>query len=72
MTECKTVANNHLIGNDKSLSFAGGAPNRPGLPTYFIDFQGFDCGEGIHLSGVDHSTIANNFGGKERRRHSCE
>jgi parallel beta-helix repeat protein len=56
-----TVANNHVIGNDKSLSFAGGAPSCPGLPAYFIDFQGFDCGEGIHLSGVDHSTIANNL-----------
>lgn len=56
-----TVANNHVIDNDKSLSLAGGAPNCPGLPTYFIDFQGFDCGEGIHLSGVDHSTIANNL-----------
>lgn len=56
-----TVANNHVIGNDKSLSFAGGAPNCPGLPAYFIAFQGFDCGEGIHLSGVDHSTIANNL-----------
>jgi parallel beta-helix repeat protein len=56
-----TVANNHVIGNDKSLSFVGGAPTCPGLPAYFIDFQGFDCGEGIHLSGVDHSTIANNL-----------
>jgi parallel beta-helix repeat protein len=56
-----TVANNHVIGNDKSLSLAGGAPSCPGLPAYFIDFQGFDCGEGIHLSGVDHSTIANNL-----------
>jgi parallel beta-helix repeat protein len=31
------------------------------LPAYFIDFQGFDCGEGIHLSGVAYSTIANNL-----------
>ena len=56
-----TVANNHVTGNDKSLSFAGGAPTCPGLPAYFIDFQAMDCGEGIHLSGVDHSTISNNL-----------
>lgn len=56
-----TVAKNHVTGNDKNLSFAGGAPTCPGLPAYFVDFQGFDCGEGIHLSGVDHSTIANNL-----------
>jgi parallel beta-helix repeat protein len=56
-----TVANNHVTGNDKSLSFPGGVPTCPGLPAYFVDFQGFDCGEGVHLSGVDHSTIANNL-----------
>jgi parallel beta-helix repeat protein len=56
-----TVANNHVTGNDRSLSVAGGAPTCPGLPAYFVAFQGFDCGEGIHLSGVDHSTIANNL-----------
>jgi parallel beta-helix repeat protein len=56
-----TVANNHVTGNDKSLSFAGGGPICPGLPAYFVDFQGFDCGEGVHLSGVNHSTIANNL-----------
>ena len=56
-----TVADNHVTGNDKSLSFRGGVPTCPGLPPYFVDFQGFDCGEGIHLSGVDHSTIATNL-----------
>jgi parallel beta-helix repeat protein len=56
-----TVANNHVTGNDKNLSVAGGAPTCPGLPAYFVAFQGMDCGEGIHLSGVDHSTIANNL-----------
>jgi parallel beta-helix repeat protein len=57
-----TVANNHVTGNDKSLTLVKGQPPTcPGLPAYFVDFQGFDCGEGIHLSGVDHSTVANNL-----------
>ena len=56
-----TVANNHVTGSDKSLSLSGGAPTCPGLPAYFAAFQGMDCGEGIHLSGVSHSTIANNL-----------
>ena len=56
-----TVDNNHVTGNDKSLSFTASGPTCPGLPPYFIAFQGFDCGEGIHLSGADHSTIANNL-----------
>jgi len=56
-----TIDNNHVTGNNKSLSFPGGVPTCPGLPSYFVTFQGFDCGEGIHLSGVDHSTVANNL-----------
>jgi parallel beta-helix repeat protein len=57
-----TVANNHVTGSDKSLSFPPNAPPQcPGLPAYFIAFQSFDCGEGIHLSGVNHSTVANNL-----------
>jgi parallel beta-helix repeat protein len=56
-----TVANNHVTGNDKSLSVSGGPPTCPGLPDYFADFQGFDCGEGMHLSGVDHSTVSGNL-----------
>ncbi len=55
-----TVSNNHVTGSDKSLSFPGGVPTCPGLPGYFIPFQLFDCGEAVHLSGVHHSTIANN------------
>ena len=56
-----TIDNNHVTGNNKSLSFPGGVPTCPGLPSYFVTFQGLDCGEGIHLSGVDHSTVANNL-----------
>nr|ASY01945.1 hypothetical protein [uncultured bacterium] len=56
-----TIANNHVTGNDKSLAITQTGPDCPGLPSYFVMFQGFDCGEGIHISGVDHSTIANNL-----------
>ncbi len=54
-----TISNNHVTGNDRSLAF----PNcpAPGFPVYFEAGEGFDCGEGIHLSGVDHSIVANNL-----------
>lgn len=55
-----TVANNHVTGNDRSLDL-GPPPTCPGLPSYFQQGEGFDCGEGIHLSGVTHSTIASNL-----------
>lgn len=56
-----TISNNTVTGNDKSLQpFHTGGPVCPGLPAYFVQGEGFDCGEGIHLSGVDHSTVANN------------
>ncbi|MCC6363775.1 MAG: right-handed parallel beta-helix repeat-containing protein [Bryobacterales bacterium] len=65
-----TVANNHVTGSDKSLTLVKGQPPTcPGLPSYFVDFQGFDCGEGIHLSGVDHSTVANNLVERNARGH---
>lgn len=49
---------NNVLNNNKSLD-----PNTktcPGIPTWETA-EGFDCGEGIHLSGVDHSTVASNF-----------
>ncbi len=51
------IANNRVVGNDKAL--AGGVcavfvpPDNP-------QGEGFDCGEAIHLTGVDHSNIASN------------
>ena len=55
------IAGNVVTGNDKSLQpFHAGGPICPGLPPYFTAGEGFDCGEGIHLSGVTHSTVANN------------
>jgi len=54
-----TISNNHVTGNDKSLDVAN-LVCLP-LPPYFQAGEGFDCGEGIHLSGVHHSTVANNL-----------
>jgi Right handed beta helix region len=53
------VSNNHLTGNDRSLNFV--ALQCPPLPPYFQGGEGFDCGEAIHLSGVNHSIVANNL-----------
>ena len=52
-----TVWDNTVTHNDRSLNPATGTC--PGLPP-FETAEGFDCGEGIHLVGVDHSTVARN------------
>ena len=53
-----TIQGNHVTNNDRSLDFA--TSSCPGLPA-FETAEGEDCGEGVHLVGVDHSTIANNL-----------
>lgn len=58
-----TVAENEVVNNDQGLA----SGSCPGLPP-FETSEGEDCGEGIHLSGVDHSMVrdnvsANNSGG---------
>jgi parallel beta-helix repeat protein len=57
-----TISNNHLTGNDQSLTFGASGPTcpAPGFPIYFLAGEDFDCGEVIHLSGVDHSIVADN------------
>jgi parallel beta-helix repeat protein len=52
-----TIWRNHLYNNDKNLNPA--TPACPALPAFETE-EGFDCGEAIHLSGVDHSTVASN------------
>lgn len=53
-----TVRNTLVTQNDKSLNpSAGTCPGQPPFETA----EGFDCGEAIHLSGVDHSIIADNL-----------
>ncbi len=54
-----TIWNNKVTGNNKSLVIGPSGPSCPGIPS-FETAEGFDCGEGIHLSGVHHSTVANN------------
>ena len=57
-----TITNNHVTGNDRNLKpFNPGGPICPGIPAVFQAGEGFDCGEGIHLSGVTHSTVSNNL-----------
>jgi parallel beta-helix repeat protein len=54
-----TISDNEVINNDRSLA----SGTCPGLPA-FETLEGEDCGEGIHLSGVDHSTVRNNISTK--------
>lgn len=53
-----TVSANQVVHNDLNLNVSNGTC--PGIPP-FETAEGFDCGEGMHLSGVDHSIIANNL-----------
>jgi parallel beta-helix repeat protein len=53
-----TISGNKVVHNNRSLSF----PNCPDIPPPDSQAgEGFDCGEGIHLIGVKHSTIASNI-----------
>ena len=52
------VQNTHVIKNNIALDIS--TFTCPGIPNWETG-EGFDCGEGIHLSGVDHSVIANNL-----------
>lgn len=60
-----TVTDNHVTGNNRSLVLPGPddetGPTCPGIPVYFEAGEGFDCGEGIHLSGVTFSTVSDNL-----------
>ena len=56
-----TVSNNIVDGNDRALT----APDTdnaacPGIPA-FETGESDDCGEGIHLLGANHSTVADNI-----------
>ena len=51
------VRDNEVINNDLSLNVS--VPACPGQPA-FETSETEDCGEGIHLIGVDHSTVGNN------------
>jgi parallel beta-helix repeat protein len=53
-----TISDSKVLNNNISLDIVNVVC--PGQPD-FETAEGFDCGEGIHLSGVDHSTVANNI-----------
>src|SRR5262249_36648194 len=55
-----TVAENQVTGNNTSLIPGGGMNGCPTTPSS-ANSRGFDCGEGIHLNGVHHSTVVNNM-----------
>jgi parallel beta-helix repeat protein len=53
-----TITDNHVLRNNISLDInSATCTDQPPFETN----EGFDCGEGIHLSGVDHSIVANNL-----------
>jgi len=54
-----TISGNIVTNNDKNIVLSETAPACPGLPD-FETGETFDCGEGIHLLGASHSTVANN------------
>ena len=51
------IAQNRVTANAQSLDTSG--KTCPGQPV-FETSEAQDCGEGIHLVGVDHSTVSNN------------
>ncbi|HTB18801.1 MAG TPA: right-handed parallel beta-helix repeat-containing protein [Bryobacteraceae bacterium] len=55
-----TVSNNQVLNNNKALVPSEAGSSCPGLPAALAAGEAFDCGEGINLTGVDHSVVANN------------
>ncbi len=54
-----TISDNRVVGNNLALDVSNpAAPKCPGIPAFETN-EDLDCGEGIHFSGVDHSTVAN-------------
>jgi parallel beta-helix repeat protein len=53
-----TISGNHVLKNNINLNISGAVCTD--IPPFETN-EGFDCGEGIHLSGVDHSIIADNL-----------
>jgi parallel beta-helix repeat protein len=53
-----TIADNQVLKNNINLNITGGVCTD--VPNFETN-EGFDCGEGVHLSGVDHSIVANNL-----------
>ena len=54
-----TISGNIVTGNNKGLTFGAQGPSCPGAPSWETA-EDFDCGEAVHFSGVDHSSVINN------------
>jgi Right handed beta helix region len=52
-----TITDNDVVDNNKSLDIAD--DECPGMPAFETN-EGDDCGEGIHLIAVDHSSVVRN------------
>jgi parallel beta-helix repeat protein len=52
-----TIKDNYVAYNDVNLNIE--IPTCPGEPDWETG-EDFDCGEGVHLSGVSYSTVSNN------------
>jgi parallel beta-helix repeat protein len=55
-----TISNNRVVDNDKGLAPGATTTCPPLAGTPFESGEDLDCGEGVFLSGVDHSILANN------------
>ncbi len=55
-----TIWNNQVLTNNKALVPSAAGSTCPGLPAALASGEAFDCGEGINLTGVDHSVVSNN------------
>jgi parallel beta-helix repeat protein len=53
-----TISDNYVLKNNVNLNI--NAADCTDIPPFETN-EGFDCGEGIHLSGVDHSIVADNL-----------
>jgi parallel beta-helix repeat protein len=53
-----TISDNYVLKNNINLNI--NTAECPDIPPFETN-EGFDCGEGIHLSGVDHSIVADNL-----------
>ena len=55
-----TIVENHVTGSNTGLQVPTNPGGCPFIPPWETS-EGFDCGEGIHLAAVHHSTVANNI-----------
>ena len=55
-----TIVDNRVTSNNRNLVVPTTPTGCPFIPAWETS-EGFDCGEGIHLAAVHHSTVANNI-----------